>query len=186
MLKFIKSIILLGLIVFTQVSLRPVREGITYLSVPSVIMTYNWVEWLSLEAKIQNAETDTVILLWEGQGGRVDLGQRFIEFIQRSDKRVILRVIGGSYSMHANIVCVAREIQFNAGFLMFHLPADSASGRVILDRWAQDEVQEYMDPCQAKGIVTQEDIERVQQDMVLYVYPDGRKEFTGDIRRSIQ
>lgn len=152
-------------------------------SVPTGFFYSNWRQWQNLENRIESSTSDVVVLDWSGRGGHVSLGDRFIRFLRNTHKYVILRSVGENYSMHSLVFCAAPHTEFRQGFLMFHLEADSDTHKVMTDWGSQEDNREHMNPCISKGIVTDHDIEEVNQDRVLYVYPSGQKEFTSDTRR---
>ncbi len=158
------------------------KGSVTVLHSPEVFTDGTWNSWLVLEYQIQHAKTDIVIVNWKGIGGSIELGDRFIRFLNSVRKTVIIRVIGGSYSMHALVVCNSPNIEFNRGFLMFHLRADEDSNKVDRSSGSQRENQSYMQGCIYKGLLNQSDINRVNQDQVMYLYSNGQKMFTNDTR----
>jgi len=173
--------ILITNIVANKANAYEYSGGIKELNVPGTFTEGNWDKWVYLEYQIDHAKEQVIILNWQGRGGRISLGSKFINFLNHTRKTVVLKIVGGSYSMHALVVCQAHQVEFNQGFLMFHLRAEDG----IPDRsyWSQRENSSFMNGCIAKGIVTREDINKVNQDQVLWVYPSGYKKFTNDTRR---
>ncbi len=179
----IKKTLFILLLVSTIISARPLQGGVTYLSAPYEFTSRTQQDWHQLEADVRSAQTDLVIIEWSGFGGRIDYGEEFIKFVNHSDKKIVLRVVGQAASMHANVVCSVLRVEFKTGFLYFHMPADTDTNIVQLDRTAISESEGLMAGCVAKGIVTWNDIHRVDNDEVLIVYPNGSKHFIRDSRR---
>ena len=187
LLKLTDKLIIVFFVILVSVTLLIPKiskaSTINEYQVPAFFFVSNWNRWQELENKITYSLADIVVLDWQGHGGRVDLGNKFIRFLHSTNKHVILKITGANYSMHSLVFCAAPNTEFKVGFLMFHLSANDSTGEVNLDQWSQRENHHYMVPCIAKGIVTESDIQEVNKDRILYVYSKGSKNFTRDTRR---
>lgn len=122
-------------------------------------------------------EGTTVTLHLANFGGYVHTGVQIINAMKASKAHTIAEVEGPSYSMGALIACAANELQLHPyAFLMFHDYSGGFRGKGSESREmikAFDTLSRNLmtQECQAKGILTKEQVDAVSSGSDIYIHP---------------
>lgn len=154
------------------------------LRVPSTFDLDNAAQWSVLEQIIVGTDAKVVELEWQGFGGYVVVGGSFINSIklaQAKGTKIVIRLIGPAYSMHADVACYADKVIFeDVGSLNFHstkiVSGANEPARYITPNDGADFYEEMalFKQCESKGFLTENLInEIVVNHNMIMVTKDG-------------
>jgi len=129
----------------------------------------SWGTWNSIGNFLVTSHYKTYVLNWRGYGGRTDYGKAFIQYIQRAErqgKRIVIKMTGNSYSMHALVPCYATQVINNSNkFLMYH--ADGYSDY----RTARNHstITNQLNMCVSVGILTSGKLNKMWDGYEVYI-----------------
>jgi len=142
--------------------------------VPDTFEDSNKLIWNKIESQIINTPDQDIYLYWKGFGGEVDLMVKFITVLSMSKltgKVIHFVLIGDSYSAHAMSVCYADSIDNkNKFFIMFHLAQTSLG--VDTSKEGIEEITSLSSPCVQKGIMLPIELNHLQHDYEVYIFPN--------------
>jgi hypothetical protein len=139
------------------------------LNVPIDFESENVRQWRSIGRFLVDSKYKTYVLNWRGYGGDTSYGKEFISYIQQAErqgKRIVIKLIGSSYSMHALVPCYATQIINNSNqFLMFH--ADGYSKyRTTRNRTT---VGNQLQMCVSVRVMTQQKLDKMWAGYEVYI-----------------
>ena len=120
-----------------------------------------------------------MVLLWEGHGGKVDLAEDVMKRLGTIQKKIKIKIVGASISMHGIIVCnLPNLIEFNQSVIILHNLFSGSTGH---KNFNDTETRRLLTVCVRAGIITEQDVERViTRKQRVEIYPDGTKIFKED------
>lgn len=137
-------------------------------------------EWSDLGQEIVADPSNVIVIKWKGNGGDVEVGHDFIDqirYAQHEGKKVILDLIGNSYSMHSNVICYVDGIITHPHTkFMFHQyryygllgPTYSLPGYI------QKLEDEDFTQCTNRGILKPDEINYIlSQHGEIYIYSEA-------------
>lgn len=149
-------------------------NGTIVINTPNDFMPHNANLWRSIGYFINHDSHKVFILNWAGRGGEVVEAHEFIYDIQTAEehgKTIIIRNRGNSFSMHAVTFCYANVlIQDDNYFLMFHADSYIANGKDTRTHQTTSQINNDLNECMLKGIITQKDINMLWQGNEVYKY----------------
>ena len=127
--------------------------------------------YYELELVLMKATKDqTVTFHMSGYGGSVNNGLKLMSHIEASKAHTVMRVEAPLYSMHAVLVCAAKEVQMTTGgMLMFHDYSGVLDGKSneslknikATSHLVKNVMTEY---CVGKGILTKQEVSQIIDD----------------------
>lgn len=129
----------------------------------------SWGTWNSIGNFLVSSHYQVYILNWQGHGGRTDIGKRFIAYIQQAEaqgKRIVIKMTGNSYSMHALVPCYASQIiNKNNQFLMYH--ADGYDN--VRTTKSKSTINQQLNMCVSAGILSSGKVDKLWNGYEVYV-----------------
>ena len=155
-----------------------VAVATTFFKVPNNFDKSSKSYWDNLIYQIEHTEDD-IVLLWEGHGGRVDLAENVMKRIGTLNKKILIKIVGPSISMHAIVVCnLPNLVEFNQSVIILHNVFTGTTGH---KNFSDSETRRLLNVCIRSGVVTEEDADRIiNQKQRVEIYPDGKKIFKED------
>lgn len=129
----------------------------TYFTAPTQFLS--WSSWYSLIDQMDQSTDQVLIINYQGDGGYVDIGayvQSQFARLQTQGKIIIINLTGDAWSAHAFTACAADSIVFNNHYLVFHKMTQF--GRVLVDQASLRDVEQLVQGCINKNLLTRQDI----------------------------
>jgi hypothetical protein len=155
------------------------KPQIEVISAPVVFDESSAEAWSKISEELLTTTADTVIIELQGYGGQIIEGNAFIRSMVLAEQRglkVIIDVIGPTYSMHANLVCFATAFKLEPGAtLNFHAVAYESTSwgftkkEYALDKASLDLEQYFFDQCKSVGLLNDKLINDIEVDHKMVV-----------------
>lgn len=152
--------------------------------VPEVFTFLYTSDWRNISNTLESSTYKTIVIYWQGRGGYVQNGERFIQSMltaENQGKTVIINVVGFSASMHAIVPCYATIIH-QQDVMLFHMRGDSTGTEIDMSMDSKNENRNILRQCVNRGILTNKDVNQINQGFELWLYPNGKKVFRTDSR----
>lgn len=144
------------------------NNSVVTLNVPLTFDNNNARHWRSIGYFLTSSTYKTYVLNWQGYGGSVSDAKQFIKSIQAAEaqgKSIIIKLTGGSYSMHALVPCYATKVLHNnIFFFMYH--ADSY-GKYRLTR-GYSTITQQLNQCIQTEFLTNYEVNKMWDGYEVY------------------
>lgn len=177
----IKALVIIFLIVGFGAITQQVRAAEHWM--PNEFTANKEEAWGNFLLAIKNDKDNHIVIYANGLGGRVDLlyvYMKTITYIKYTHLGIIDEIMtGNSYSAHAIAACQADTLEFNGHWLMFHMvegiPLLSKEYKIFNTDGDKMYFKALSRECMTKGILTNQDIDKMFQGFEVWVTKQNGK-----------